>query len=133
VVAGPAAAGPRTRSNNTRSCADPIRRRAWDSAEAVRGGHRNSIAPVEASDQPPPHLCVAELGEQPGREQEIDHHPRGQIPDPRLNRAGLRQRGIDQVERHDPGQLTEMTRREPATSSGHDTSDDRIGAQRSSS
>jgi len=45
----------------------------------------------------------------------------------RANDAG----GIDHLERHDQGQLTDMTRREPLTGDGDHTRDDGIRAQRS--
>lgn len=61
-----------------------------------------------------PHLPVPRLGEQPDAQQQVDHHPRGQGPYPGLDRAGLSQHGVDHLERHDPGQLAQMTRGEPA-------------------
>jgi hypothetical protein len=49
-----------------------------------------------------------------------------------LVRVTLGQRRIDHLERHDPGQLADMTEREPATRHPPDTGDDRIRTQRSS-
>ncbi|MDF3309649.1 hypothetical protein P3H15_32035, partial [Rhodococcus sp. T2V] len=63
------AAGPRSRSSRARNGAGPIRRRAWASAPAVRGGHRE---PVESGDHPLPHLPEPRLGEQPGGRQQVD-------------------------------------------------------------
>jgi hypothetical protein len=95
----------------------------------ARHGH---LEPVQAGDHPGPHLAVAQIGEQRAGQQQIDHDPRGQIPHPLLLRSGLSHRGIDHLEGHDPGQLTDMTGREPPTGHGDHTPDDRIRAQRSS-
>jgi hypothetical protein len=49
------------------------------------------------------------MREQPGGQQEVDPYPRGQQPEPLLDPAGLRQHGIDQIERHISRQLTRVT------------------------
>jgi hypothetical protein len=94
-----------------------------------RGGHRQ---PAQPRGHLRPHLPVPQLGEQSRGQQQVDHHPPGQVPHPRLDRAGLAQHGVDHLEGHDLGQLTEMTRREPASSDSDHTGDDRIDGQRSS-
>ncbi|WP_235965933.1 hypothetical protein [Micromonospora rubida] len=61
-----------------------------------------------------PHLDIALIGEQAGREQEVDHDTGRQQADPLLDRAAALQSVVDHVERHQLGQLTQMARREPA-------------------
>ncbi len=79
------------------------------------GGRRGYRQAVQPGDQLTPHARPADLGVQhPGGQQEIDHHPRGQVPHPLLDLPGLRQHGVDHLERHDPGQFTQMTGSEPA-------------------
>jgi hypothetical protein len=80
-----------------------------------------------------PDLPVAQLGEQARREQQVDHHPRRQHPDPGLGRAGGRQRLIDHLKRDDLGQLTQMTRREHATGHRDLPGNDTLVLQRDSS
>lgn len=58
------------------------------------------------------HLRVAQIREQHGGRQQVDHHSRGQRPHPRLNPPGTFERVIDHLERHKAGQLTEMAGRE---------------------
>ena len=67
---------------------------------------------AQAGDQLVPHLPVPQLSEQAPGQQQVDHHPRRQHPKTRLSRAGSRQRLIHHLERHDLGQLTQMTGRE---------------------
>jgi hypothetical protein len=45
---------------------------------------------------------------------------------PLLHRVRLRQRGVNHLERHDPGQLTDMTRREPARGDRDDAATERL-------
>jgi hypothetical protein len=61
---------------------------------------------------PVPDLPVAQFGEQRGGQQQVDHHPRRQQPHPRLRPSGALEHVIDHLERHDPGQLTDMPGRE---------------------
>lgn len=49
-------------------------------------GHRQ---PVQPGNHLRPHLPVPQLGEQPSGQQQVDHNPRGHIPRPRLDLAGL--------------------------------------------
>jgi hypothetical protein len=128
LVPGPAS-GPRSRSNR------PPQRRHADPAPCLGQRPRSRCdhpEPVQSGDHLRPHLPVTHLGEQPGGQQQVDHHPRGQVPYPRLDLAGLAQHGVDHLEGHDPGQLAQMTRAEPASGDRDDTGDDRIRGQRSS-
>jgi hypothetical protein len=122
------AAGPRSRSNSVRSGAAPSRRRAWVSAAAV--GRRRQ--PVQPGRQPVPDLHIAKLGEQAPGQQQADHDPGRQVPDPGLHPARLGQHRIDHLERHLLGQLTQMTRREPPWCHPDHARNDRLIQQRGS-
>src|SRR6478735_626961 len=67
---------------------------------AQTSSSRQRVAPG-----PCPHLLVAALGEQSGREQQVHHHPRGQIAHPFLHTRRRRERVVDHLERHELGQL----------------------------
>jgi hypothetical protein len=105
------AAGPRSRSNRARSGATPIRRRGWASAEAVGVATVNPSSPEIIFAHTWPYPSSANT---PSGQQQVDHDPRGQVPHPCLDLAGLGQRGVDHLERHDLRQLAQMTRGEPA-------------------
>jgi hypothetical protein len=54
---------------------------------------------VQAGDQPPPYLGVADLGEQARGEQQVDHDPGRQNPNPMLQPSGTGEGVIDHLER----------------------------------
>ena len=71
-------------------------------------------------------------GEQSPGQQQIHHHPRRQVTNAGWHPPRRRQDRIDHLERNDLGQLTEMTRREPAAGYRDRAYDDRIIRQRDS-
>ncbi|GAA4847635.1 hypothetical protein GCM10023235_25530 [Kitasatospora terrestris] len=81
---------------------------------------------VQAGRQPLPHLPPAPPREQGPGQQRVHHHSRRQVPDPGLHSAGLRQRLVDHLERHDPGQLAEMAGRERPCGNHNLARDDRL-------
>jgi hypothetical protein len=128
-VAGPAA-GQQVKQRPQRRGADPTAGRGQP-----RGTRAGNAQPVQPGDQPAPHLLIAAPFEQRGGQQQIDHDPRRQVPDPPLDAACLGQRGVDHLERHDPGQLAHMPRRERTGSDGdlvNDATGVRLDGQRSS-
>jgi hypothetical protein len=74
---------------------------------AVIGGQRNG---TQRGGEPGPHDRVAALLEQRGRQQQVDHHPGGELAQPPLGGPAVGQDRIDHLERHDLRQLTQMTR-----------------------
>jgi hypothetical protein len=69
--------------------ADVLARAGLPQSIVTRMGHQQR---AQAGGQLVPYLPVAQLGEQAPGQQQIDHHPRRQHPDPGLGRAGGRQR-----------------------------------------
>ena len=104
------ATGPASVSNNAFTGAAPTRRRrsrnALPDTDARPG--------VEGGEQLVPHLRITHTREKGKCQHEIHAHPRRQRPQPPLGRAGLLQHRIDQLERHLPGQLTQVTGSEHA-------------------
>jgi hypothetical protein len=103
----------------------------FGSDPAASLGERRTARPgrrqrLQSGGQPCPHLLVAALGEQSGREQQVHHHPRGQIAHPFLHTRRRRERVVDHLERHDLGQLAEVTGREPAYGNLDGAADDRL-------
>jgi hypothetical protein len=84
------ASSPRSRSNNARNGARPIRRRT---AASALGVGRTTSSPLNPAHIRAHTWGVTELGEQRGRQQQVDHDPRRQRPQPLLNAVGLGQRG----------------------------------------
>ena len=130
---GPApgpAAGPRSRSNNARNGADPTRRRAWDNADAL--GHRTGQAGrVEPGDHARPHLADSRARRTTRRRAADTPPPARAAPGPgaappvsaRPHRPSRTARS-GSAHPHDPARTGHR--------SGHNTTDDRIRAQRSS-
>ena len=87
---------------------------------------------LQARDQAGPDLPVADVREQPGRHQQVHHHPRRQVTHPDLTPAGLGQDLIDHLERHQASQFAQMTWREHARGYRHRPSYGNLISQRSS-
>jgi hypothetical protein len=79
-----------------------------------------------------PDLGIAQPGEQAPRQQQVHHHPGGQITDAALDPARLLQHRIDHLERDLLRQLAQVTWREPPSGHRHDTGNDRLIQQRGS-
>ena len=79
-----------------------------------------------------PYLGVSQLGEQATGQQQVDHDPGGQDPDPALRGIGPGQGIIDHVKRHELRQFTEVAGREPARRRPHRASYGNLCGQRSS-
>jgi len=62
--------------------------------------------------EPGPHRRIAAFPEQRSCQQQVDHHPGGQLAQPPLRRPALGQDRVDHLERDDLRQLTQMTRGE---------------------
>ena len=77
-----------------------------------RGRDRHG-QPAQPRGHAVPDLRVAQLGEQAPRQQQVDHDPGRQVPDPALDPARLLQHRVDHLERHLLRQLAQVTRREP--------------------
>src|SRR6202022_3077943 len=74
-----------------------------------KGFVRRRLSTGQAGGYVGPHLAVAQRGEQAPREHEIHTHPRRQITQPPLGGLRLGQHRVDQLDRHLPAQLAEMT------------------------
>ena len=71
--------------------------------------HRHPQPDVEAGEHARPHLRRTHTRENGKGQNEIHPNPGRQRPQPPLGRAGLLKHRVDQLERHLPGQLTQMT------------------------
>ena len=107
--------------------------------QRLRRGHRQA-QPVQHRGQLRPHAPVALPREQPQRQDEVDPDPRGQQPQPPLDRASIRQHAVHELERDHLRQLAQVPRCEhprrhrDRLGNGHDSSaDGRLNAQRRSS
>jgi hypothetical protein len=80
----------------------PQRRRAQAAAGLGerRGGRGRHPEAVQAGTPPLPDPDIAKLGEQAAGQQQVHHHPCGQVTDAGLGPAGLGQDRIDQLEGH---------------------------------
>lgn len=97
-----------------------------------RSRRRGRREPGQSRGEPAPHAWIPRLGKQAGGKHQADHHPGRQVADPPLHPARLGQRRIHHLEQHQPRQLTEVTRREPAPRRHHGAGNDRLDTQRSS-
>ena len=74
---------------------------------------------------------VAALLEQRGGQQQVDHHPGGELAQPPLDGPALGEGRIDHLERHDLRQFAQMTRGEDAIGYRDLAGDDTLTGQRS--
>ena len=91
-----------------------------------RGGRGGHLEAVKAGTQAPPDLAVAQLGEQTASQQQVHHHPGGQVAKADLGPAGLGQGRIDQLKGDLLGELTQVPRGEATRRHRDRTGDDRL-------
>jgi hypothetical protein len=77
--------------------------------------------PFQPAAQLAPHPGPAGLGEQPRRQQQVDHHPRRNQTHPPVRPAARLKHRIDHLERHDARQLAQMHRRVNPTGTADDS------------
>ena len=89
-------------------------------------GRGRGLQPSQPGREPGPDLRVSQLGEQAPAQQQVDHDPGGEATNPVLDPARFLQHRADHLKRHVLRQLTQVTRREPATSCRHGTGNDTL-------
>ncbi len=87
---------------------------------------------IQRAGQLAPYGRIPGVLEQAGRQQQVDHDPGGQLADSALHPAGVSEGLVNHLERHDPGQLTQMTWREHTLRYRDLSTDDTLSRQRSS-